>query len=82
MKSIHRWSLAILVALGLMMPALSQTAVAGSHSNSTGQKRIYWVYYRATPNNSWVCYGGYWDHGKAVQAVMYFRNLGYDSFHR
>jgi hypothetical protein len=88
MKLLRNLMFAVLAGVTLMSPLASEPAAANApkpsvrHAHANGNYRIYWVYYRTCPDAAWVCYGGYYRAGQAVQAVNYFRYYGYDAFYR
>jgi hypothetical protein len=53
-----------------------------SQQHHHSHHRVYFVFYRTSPDAAWVCYGGYYSRNHAHQAVNYFRAMGYDSFLR
>ena len=76
--------LSLFTALALLQPvaSLSASSPPVSGAASRAKARIYWVYYRTCPQDSWKCYGGYYHLSQAVQAVSYFRYYGYEAFYR
>lgn len=78
MTFLRKLLLACVASLSLMSPAIMAPKAHAQH----GHTRVYWVYYRTCPHDSWHCYGGYYGVGDAQQAVRWFQFNGYDAFYR
>ncbi len=75
--------LASVAALALLAPGIVPSGVPSpSGQCQAGQTRVYYVYYRSCPQDSWHLYGGYYRVTDAVYATRYFQYYGYDSFYR